>query len=1000
MAYTVDSLEIKIQSNASSAASGITKLNTALESLKTACDGANTPLSTLTGTLSRITGMFQNFKSMTEPVKQTTKAINSLNKAGKDVSGLENLGKSLESLENVNIGSTAFALNAASDAVKKLSSGGGSHSGNTETENLLDRLATKANIARAKFTALTIAVMKLAKGVATCVNSANEYIETVNLFQVAMGGYYDKAFEYAQLVNEKLGIDPSQWMNAQGTFMAMAKGFGVTEKQAYDLSEGLTELSYDISSLYNESVETSITRLQSALAGEIEPIRRLGISISQATLQEYAMAHGINETVANMTEQEKALLRTMVLMESASKIGAVGDFAKTLESPANALRVLQQQFVQLARAVGNVFIPVLIQIIPVVQAVVSVLTDLINFLARLVGFKMPKWDSNSWSKGLVSGAEDADKALAGAGASAKKLKDYTMGIDELNVINPDSGSGGGGGGGASGVSDWAKDLEIPDLWNKEELAAMETQMSRIKDKLELILPVAVAIGAAFALWKFGPSLLTGLSTLNQAFQLLLGKYIVPASGKVLELTKLLKFVGVAAVIGVLIARFKDLYDNNVQFRIGLRRLGEIFQGVFGAAKDILDGLWTVITDIGKAILNLIPEDAKKTVEDFFASISLDTTDLGIVIAGVAALFAPGGALIGGLLLGFEAITVGIRALGSDSTLEWGRVKEQFSEIWGSIKDTAKECWDNIKGYVTAFAAAVVTYAVPVLKGIITILGSILENGTKMLAGIVEFLTGVFSGDWELAWDGLKTIGSGALNFIGDLTETIFGVNIVNVVKDWFTEHVEPWFHKEKWEELGENVKIAIKGKFDELWEKVTKGFNDFKDNVPTLISGIKKALVNGFKNALNSVIETFETCINDVINGWNALVNIGRAVPGVGEKIANFLTIPPIQIPRLQTYANGGYPEHGQMFIARESGPELVGSIGRKTAVANNAQIVDGIASGVYSAVSAAMMENSGGGGGEVSASFNIYLSGKQIAAEVEQVNKRKGAKIMTGGAY
>ena len=167
MAYTVDSLEIKIQSNASSAASGITKLNTALESLKTACDGANTPLSTLATTLGRITGMFQNFKSMTEPVKQTTKAINSLNKAGKDVSGLENLGKSLESLENVNIGSTAFALNAASESVKKLSSGGGYGRGKSDTENLLDKLATKANITRAKFTALSIAVMKVAKSVAS-----------------------------------------------------------------------------------------------------------------------------------------------------------------------------------------------------------------------------------------------------------------------------------------------------------------------------------------------------------------------------------------------------------------------------------------------------------------------------------------------------------------------------------------------------------------------------------------------------------------------------------------------------------------------------------------------------------------------------------------------------------------------------------------------------------------------------------------------------------------
>ena len=130
----------------------------------------------------------------------------------------------------------------------------------------------------------------------------------------------------------------------------------------------MTELAYDLSSLYNEDTEQSVLRLQSALAGEIEPIRRLGISISQATLQEYALAHGIDESVMSMTEQEKALLRSLVLMEGASRIGAIGDFAKTLESPANAMRVLRQQITQLGRAIGTVFVPILIQVIPWVQA--------------------------------------------------------------------------------------------------------------------------------------------------------------------------------------------------------------------------------------------------------------------------------------------------------------------------------------------------------------------------------------------------------------------------------------------------------------------------------------------------------------------------------------------------------------------------------------------------------------------------------------------------------
>lgn len=922
MAYTVDSLEIKIESNASSAAKGIDKLNTALETLRTACDGANTPLSTLATTLGRVTGMFQNFKSMTAPVKETTKAIKSLNKVGQDVSGLDNLSKSLGNLENVNIGSTAFALNAASESVKKLSSGGGNGRGTSDTENLLDKLASKANIARAKFTALSIAVMKLSKSVASCVNNANEYIETINLFQVAMGGYYDKAFEYAQLVNEKLGIDPSQWMNAQGTFMAMAKGFGVTEKQAYDLSEGLTELSYDISSLYNESVETSITRLQSALAGEIEPIRRLGISISQATLQEYALAHGINETVSNMTEQEKALLRTMVLMESASKIGAVGDFAKTLESPANALRVLQQQFVQLARAVGNVFIPVLVQIIPVVQAVVSVLTDLINFLARLVGFKMPEWDSNSWSKGLVSGAEDADKALSGASAAAKEFKRYTMGIDELTIIDPSS--SGGGGGGASGISDWAKNLEIPDLWNKEELAAMETQMSRIKEKLELILPVAVAIGAAFALWKFGPSLLDGLRVLIQSFAYLNGKAVLPVSESVIKLSQLLKFVGIAAVLGLMVSRFIDLYKSSETFRTGLSRIGEVFKSVFGFAKDILNGAWEVLKSIGETLLHLLPEDLAQSISEFFSEFDLDAKDLVITIAGLAMLFMPGGKLIGAATLGFEALTVMIRKCGKDSDETFNKQKETALQAWENIKTGASDIWGKI------------TQSINGSLDEINQSGQLYQtNAESSWSTFGETLQGYFSGTWsELTKQ--QEDGTSELSRVTAAWQTGFTVD---------------------WNGIWDSVKTKVASAWPEMQKSMTDAFTNiktefgkFKTNISNLATGLFTAIKDSTIRNANGVISVVESLLNGIIDKVNSLISLASEIPVVGTVVGN-RRIGRVYIPRVQGmsnfYADGGFPKHGEMFVARESGPELVGNIGRKSAVANNDQIISGITSGV-----------------------------------------------------
>ena len=203
---------------------------------------------------------------------------------------IDRLRQSLDDLRQMLNGSTTSANNSAAaiGRVSKAVSGA-----NSKTTSWLKRLS--------KMTIAGVGIYRVTEYVKSCVRSVTDYVENVNLFQVSMDEFYDEAFAYAQLVSDKMGVDPSEWMRNQGVFMSMANGFGLAREQAYALSEGLTELSYDLSSLYNEDVEQSALRLQSALAGEIEPIRRLGISISQATLQEYALAHGIDESVTAMT---------------------------------------------------------------------------------------------------------------------------------------------------------------------------------------------------------------------------------------------------------------------------------------------------------------------------------------------------------------------------------------------------------------------------------------------------------------------------------------------------------------------------------------------------------------------------------------------------------------------------------------------------------------------------------------------------------------------------
>ncbi len=366
---------------------------------------------------------------------------------------------------------------------------------------------------------------KAADAVAGWVDNANDYVENLNLFQVSMRGFYDEAMDYANLVNEKLGIDVSSWIRAQGTFMSIARGFGLLDQQAYKLSKSLTELSYDLSSLYNEDVDRSILRLQSAISGEIEPIRRLGISISQATLQEYALSLGIDESVTSMNEQEKALLRTLKIIESANNTGVIGDFARTLTTPANAMRVLQQQLTELARALGNLFLPAIVAIIPWVQAFVSLLTDAVRWIAALFGWELPEWNTSDWEQNndsLAGSFGDVSDAVGDTTKKVKELKNATIGIDELNIISPPEQPTASGAGGAGGGPSWADQIEIPDVWDKGMLDGLRSQIEELKQKLLDLLPLIAGIGAGLLAWKLADKFLKNLSFLDK----LLGSLMV------------------------------------------------------------------------------------------------------------------------------------------------------------------------------------------------------------------------------------------------------------------------------------------------------------------------------------------------------------------------------------------------------------------------------------------------------------------------------------------
>ena len=413
---------------------------------------------------------------------------------GTTVNALKKLPELAASLDKMDMTSFRAACDAINDSLGKLpekfasvasgfrtiksaskSFGASAASGTKQAESSLDsfisKLRTLASVIRAVATVAST-FYKVGQGIAYCVDQSNHYIENINLADTSLGQYAATAHEYADAVKAALGINSGEFLKNQGTFMTMAQGMGVAANNAYTMSKGLTQLSYDLASFFNITNDEAFEKVRSGLAGEIEPLRALGYDLTTARLQQEAYNMGLNEQVSNMTQAEKAMLRYKAIMSQVS--WAHGDLAKTAASPANQIRILKSQMQTAAQAIGNVFLPMLQAIIPVAVAVVKAVATLANLLAKVTGgtaiANMGFGDGGAY-EGTAAAADDAADAIDNAGNAAggagnkagkaakqvEELKRQLMGFDEINKFNETSsgsgtgGSGGGGGGGAGGA---------------------------------------------------------------------------------------------------------------------------------------------------------------------------------------------------------------------------------------------------------------------------------------------------------------------------------------------------------------------------------------------------------------------------------------------------------------------------------------------------------------------------------------------------------------------
>lgn len=424
-------------------------------------------------------------------------------KASDSTKGIDSLIDKLEQLDKT--------ITSSSSNLKKLSS---SFTDLKRTTNNINKMTTPSPSGgigstfggATELLSLTTLLEKAGRGFGYLLKQSNDFIETQNLFNVVMGESAEKAEQFITAL-ESIGVNQEQAMRYQSSFYDIAKSMGLTTQNAYTLSEQFTKLAYDYSSLYNMAEDDAFTKLQSAITGEIEPIRRLGKDISEARLQQIAYNLGIDERVRNMDQASKAELRFIAIMQQSQ--AAMNDMERTIESPANAIRILKAQFISLARELGNLFIPILQAVLPWLIALAKFLRGIVADIASFFGITMKKIDFGGINSQLGVSSDLTNNVgdnLKKSADNAKKLKDYMLGIDELNVLNEDTGTIGRDTGSSAGVGAGGNGLgvNLEDFGYDEVLKNVQSKADEILKIFEKWKPVLLTIAGILAgLWAIG-----------------------------------------------------------------------------------------------------------------------------------------------------------------------------------------------------------------------------------------------------------------------------------------------------------------------------------------------------------------------------------------------------------------------------------------------------------------------------------------------------------------
>lgn len=700
-------------------------------------------------------------------------------------------------------------------------------------------------------------------------------------------------------------------------------------------------------------------------------VRNVGVALSQNTLQELANSMGIQQRVAEMSEANKAQLRYIQILKSTGDWQT--DMGRTLVTPANALRIIKQQFTLLARAIGSVFIPIVMEVIPYIMVLTRALTALAQKIANLLGYKIADIDYSYISNGLgdiSAGIEDIGDS---AGKTTSKLNTMLAPFDELNVVQNQKDTSGGGSG-AGGFGDLL-DLPLPEYDALAGLTEkMNDKMEQAKQKLKDMIPLVAGLGTAFATWKIGKSIANFMTWWDK----------LSGAGKTTARIAL----GVSLIVTGATLKFsgdKDILSEEKLVQGIAKQIG-------GSAA--LGGGTALITKsipIGVVIggISMIHSGGKTAAHGDSKQGFAGTIEQLLGLGGVAgATFK--------MTNGNPTITLAVTAL-----VTWANVLFEAADL-AKMKPTIEELTDaisqtpwavaNAKKVINAFTKGNLE---PLLKS---------DNKFEQFFGKVGKAaqdsgkaTGKFLKDIDKWNQGIADFFTNVGNTVGDAVYDM-GDKIDQMnqgIADFFTDIGTA---------IGDFVSDAPK-KLGKFWEDTKTGFSNTWNNIKTSTSegwqGIKNTITEKWTSAKNwlsnniggtsfwkdkfrGLLDGATSILNDLRNKFSNFTaklklphitwdSNGTRVTGALKKILETLNLP-TTLPKLSVswYAEGGFPRDGEFFVANENGPEMVGKIGNRSAVANNDQIETSLTNALITA-----LNNYDFGSGK--SPTTIYIGNKKV---------------------